>query len=87
MRNLEYSGIIHGVTYASSSANGNPSWRVTFARHTRNEDAPLRIDSAVLRTATDSAVGYKINNSEYLGVPVTISLRDGEIIDVHLDSQ
>jgi hypothetical protein len=50
--------------------SGNPVFEVTFT------------DGQVARTATDSQVGHSIENSEYQGVPIDVTWRDGEIIGV-----
>jgi hypothetical protein len=53
-----------------NGTSGNPVFEVTFE------------DGQVARTATDSQVGHSIENSEYQGVPVDVTWRDGEIVGV-----
>lgn len=54
--------VIMSVAAGNNSKNGNPSKVITVE------------GGEVFRTAPDSQVGYYIENSEYLGVPVHLSL-------------
>lgn len=61
---------IAALTRVRNSASANPVFDVTFT------------DGQVARTAKDSQVGHSIENSEYQGVPVDVTWRDGEIVGV-----
>lgn len=66
-----FEAVITKVDRLGTSHMGNPSYRVTLDNH------------AVLRTKTDSAVGYEIDNPENIGVPVTLTVNSrGEIWNV-----
>lgn len=63
--------VIARVERLRSSASGNSGFKVTFA------------SGRVARTEPDAAVAYKIENSDYLNVPVRVKFNaQGNIIDV-----
>jgi hypothetical protein len=55
-----------------NSRDGNATWRVEFT------------DGTSATTAKDAAVGNVIENSEYQGVPLDVTFRDGEIVRVEV---
>lgn len=55
-----------------NSGSGNPVFEVTFT------------DGQIARTAKDSQVGFSIDNSDLMGVPVNVAWRDGAIVGVTL---
>jgi len=62
---------IESIERLRRSANGNPRFRVTFT------------NGLVAQTATDSMVAYALDNSDYLGVPLTVTFtKSGRICDV-----
>lgn len=60
-----------------NSVNGNPRYQVIMELPTGEE--------WVAKTATDSQIGYRIDNREYRNVPVWVTFNGhGSIIDVEV---
>ncbi|MCA1839952.1 MAG: hypothetical protein LC723_06435 [Actinobacteria bacterium] len=61
---------IKTLTRLANSKHGNPRWEVTFT------------DGDTFDTAADAQVGYMINNREYQGVQLDVTLTKGFITHV-----
>lgn len=62
MKDHTYGATISRVERVGTSTNGNPTFDVFF------EDAPTA------RTQTDASVGYEIDNPEWLGARVMVTV-------------
>ena len=68
MKVSSITGVVTSTKRIGQSRNGNPSFDVTLYDG---------VSTATYRTASDAALSYAIENSEYQGAPHTFSL-DGD---------
>lgn len=72
MKEQKVTGVIDSLKRLRNAADGNPRYRVMLQ------------SGQVLHTAPGAAVAFVISNSEYLGAPVELTLRNDMIVQCEL---